>query len=305
MSTETLAGVSNIPVRRLNVDFSAGFARFWHSGSPYLSHYWDSLSLFFPQGERQTIDWARECLADLQKDGHIALLADAVAFIGQEAAHRRVHTQYNEVLKANGYRNWVEPVLGFQLRCAKIFPRRLQLSLGAAFEHWTTILGDYYMSVPSRFDGMADPPRRVWEWHSLEETEHKTVLFDLYRWRGGGYMLRVFGFLFMTSLIVFDLSVGQVAMLHRDRALHRADTWKVAIRAWFGRQGLLQHHLPLIWAYLQPGYHPSQHDSRPLVEDYRQRLQGKYRLLAPSRTEQRDAYPGPAVDSLQSAGSQL
>ncbi|MDR3416487.1 MAG: metal-dependent hydrolase [Nevskia sp.] len=300
MSTETVA--SSIPVRRLNVDFSAGFPRWWHSGNPYLTHYWDSLSMFFPQGERQTIDWARACLADLQNSGQTALLADAKAFIGQEAAHRRVHVQYNEVLKAHGYRNWVEPLLGWQLRRAESFPHRLQLSLGAAFEHWTTILGDYYLSVPSRFDGMADPPRRVWEWHSLEETEHKTVLFDLYRWKGGGYLLRLFGFLFMTSLIVLDLSVAQASMLFHDRVLHRPSTWGFAMRFWFGRQGLLWHHLPLVWAYMKPGFHPSQHDSSALVEDFRQRLQGKYQVLDPARMAQRLAQSDPAEDSLQPAG---
>ncbi len=279
MSTETPASVSSIPVRQLHVDFAAGFPRWWNNGEPYLSHYWNSFSMLFPLGERHTIDIARDCLVDLETSNRPVLLADARAFIGQEAAHRRVHIEYNQVLDAQGYSNNVEPLLKWQLHQARRRSLCTQLAMGAAFEHWTTTIADFNLGTPTRNDGMAELPRRVWEWHGAEESEHKSVLFDLYLWIGGGYWRRIAAFLFMTLLVFFDLSYQRTAMLHRDRVLHQTHTWWVALRAGFGRQGTAWHHLPRMAAYLRPGFHPSQRDSCSLIEDWKQRSAGQYRIV--------------------------
>ncbi len=284
MSSANMESTSSIPVRQLNVDFSTGFPQWWHSGEPYLSHYWNSFSMLFPLGERHTVEIARDCLAglDLDKSERPALQADTWAFIGQEAAHRRVHSEYNRVLDAQGYRNSVEPLWQSQLRLMRRCSLRTQLATGAAFEHWTATLADFHLGTTVTTEGMAATPRRVWDWHAVEETEHKSVLFDLYLRSGGGYWHRVLSFLFMTLVLVFDLSYQQIAVLHRDRVLHRPHTWRVALRAWFGRHGMAWHHLPHIAAYLRPGFHPNQHDSRALIEHWKLRAAGHYRIVRAS-----------------------
>jgi predicted metal-dependent hydrolase len=279
MSAETDGSTSSIPVRQLLVDFGGGFPRWWHSGEPYLSHYWNGYSMLFPRGERHTVDIARDCLADLEKSDRPGLLADTRAFIGQEAAHRRVHIEYNRVLDAQGYRNQVEPVWEWQLGLMRRCSLRTQLATGAAFEHWTATLADFHLGTPTTTGGMVEPPRRVWDWHAVEETEHKSVLFDLYLRSGGRYWHRILMFLFMSLVLVFDLSYQQAAMLHHDRALHRPHTWWVALRAWFGRQGMAWHHLPRLAAYLSPGFHPNQHDSSALIADWKSRSAGQYRIV--------------------------
>lgn len=276
------AAPTQICVREPNLDFSGGFPRWWHSGEPWLSHYWNSFSMLFPLGERHTVDVAGGCLDALRQNGPPALLADALAFIGQEAAHRRVHLEYNRVLEAQGYRNTVEPLLAWQIRQARKRSQRTQLAMGAAFEHWTATLSDFYLGPPPRSAGMAELPRRVWEWHGAEEAEHKAVLFDLYRWCGGGYWLRLGCFLFMSLLLMFDVAFQHTAMLRQDGVLWRPHTWRVALRERWGRQGAAWHHLPRMLAYLRPGFHPGQYDARASIEAWKQRAQGQYRVLRAS-----------------------
>ena len=282
MSTATTPSSSSISVRQPGFDFTPGFPRWWHSGEPWLSHYWNSFSMLFPLGERHTVDIARDCLERLQVAQHPVLLADTLAFIGQEAAHRRAHIEYNRVLEAQGYRNSVEPLLAWQLKQARGRSLRAQLAMGAAFEHWTATLADLHLARPARTDGMAELPRQTWEWHGAEETEHKSVLFDLYRCSGGGYWLRCAAFFFMTLLLFFNVSWQQAAMLRRDGVLLRPHTWRVALRDWFGRGGAAWHHLPRMAAYLRPGFHPAQHDSRALIEDWISRSAGQYRVVSPA-----------------------
>jgi predicted metal-dependent hydrolase len=279
MNFEASTTPSSISVRQLNVDFAAGFPRWWHSGEPWLSHYWNSFSMLFPLGERHTVDIARDCLVELDKSGPPALQADARAFIGQEANHRRVHIEYNKVLEAQGYRNSVEPLLAWQLRQARGRSLRTQLAMGAAFEHWTATMADFYLGTPARSEGMAELPRQVWEWHGAEESEHKSVLFDLYRWCGGGYWRRIAAFVFMTLILFINVSYQRTAMLRHDRALLLPHTWRVALRDWFGRHGVAWHHLPRMLDYLRPGFHPAQRDSQALIEDWKQRSAGQYRIV--------------------------
>lgn len=47
---------NDIPLRHLDVDLAAGFARHWHGGDAYRTHLYNALSLMFPVGEQYFID---------------------------------------------------------------------------------------------------------------------------------------------------------------------------------------------------------------------------------------------------------
>ena len=47
--------------------------------------------------------------------------------------------------------------------------------------------------------------RALWVWHALEEVEHKSVAFDVYRAAGGGYIRRV-ALMLLTSVGVLESS---------------------------------------------------------------------------------------------------
>src|SRR3546814_2706323 len=45
-------------------------------------------------------------------------------------------------------------------------------------EHLTSILSHELLSNPRHLKDAPDEARRLWEWHALEEIEHKAVAFD-------------------------------------------------------------------------------------------------------------------------------
>ncbi|MDB5972440.1 MAG: hypothetical protein JWQ90_4890 [Hydrocarboniphaga sp.] len=270
---------TDIPVRQLLVDLSAGFPRHWHGSDPYPSHFMNSFSMLLPLGEQYVIEIARRCQPALQAAGHVALSQDVLGFIGQESAHRRVHASYNRVLAEQGYSGTVEQLLEAQLN---LFRRRgltTQLAVGAAIEHWTTSMGDYQLRNTAWAARMAEPLRTIWDWHAAEESEHKSVLFDLYRFSGGGWLRRCAVFAGISLVLLFDLAFQQTSMLRRDRVLLRLSTSLSALRYWWGRGGMGWHLLPRLLAYFRPGFHPLRQDNRDLIEIWRRDHAACYRVL--------------------------
>ena len=74
--------------------------RHWHGGDAFKSHFFDAMSLLFPDGERFFIDAVRayrDQVTDPQQQAQIR------GFIGQEAHHSREHQHYSEALRESGY----------------------------------------------------------------------------------------------------------------------------------------------------------------------------------------------------------
>jgi predicted metal-dependent hydrolase len=277
---------ADIPVRQLLVDMSAGFPRHWHGGDAYASHLMNSFSMMLPLGEQYVIEMARRCQPMLQAAGQLALLQDVQSFIGQEAAHRRLHADYNRVLADQGYSTAIERLMQAQL---SVFRKRslvTQLAVGAAIEHWTSLMGDYQLRNSAWAARMAEPLRTVWSWHAAEESEHKAVLFDLYRQlccrrpRGSvrGYLRRCAVFVGISLVLLFDLAWSQAGMLSHDGLIWHRRSSASALRLWCGRGGLGRHLLPRLLAYFRPGFHPLQQDNRALIEIWRRDYAAIYRI---------------------------
>lgn len=251
-------------IRQPRFALDRGRARHWHGGDPYLTHSFDALSMMFPIGEQSFIDSVRPFLPDLTGKPH--LRAQALAFIGQEGAHRCIHADYNEQLAALGYRNRLERWLRLRVAAARWLPRLDRLAITVAFEHYTAVLGAAALANPAWLRGADPEVAKLWQWHAVEETEHKAVAFDIYRACGGGELRRALWFLPATLLLTLDTLVQVAAMLARDGALLRASTWRSAWRFWFGEAGAARHLLRHALAYLRPGFHPWQTDNRSDVD---------------------------------------
>lgn len=253
------------------VDFSRGFARHWHGGDAYKSCLFNTLSMMFPAGEQQFIDVVREFAPDIEAAGNSALQKDVRAFIGQEATHRHLHEQLNQQLAAQGYRNLLEPVIRWRIRMSQRVSRQSRLAVVIAYEHFTAILGDGLLRHREWMEPADEPLATIWRWHAAEETEHKSVAFDVYRLAGGGYLLRVIWFIYV-SLAFFADSMWQTAVsLWKDGALFRPSTCLSALRFWFAQKGVFWHILPMWLGYFAPGFHPWQHDNRDLLHAWNAR----------------------------------
>ena len=154
--------------------------RHWHGGDAFKSHFFDAMSLLFPDGERFFIDAVRayrDQVTDPQQQAQIR------GFIGQEAHHSREHQHYSEALRESGYDlDYLERRLKKRLAFVrKHLPPKVHLAATTAVEHLTAIMADAILQNPEWLEGADPTMARLWRWHALEESEHKAVAFDLYQ----------------------------------------------------------------------------------------------------------------------------
>src|SRR5690606_42053557 len=91
------------PIRRnLKFGLPKGKALTWNPAGEHVTQFYNTLSIFFPAGERFFIQSVRNYREEIT-DEH--LKAQISAFIGQEGFHTREHEEYNDALRADGIPN--------------------------------------------------------------------------------------------------------------------------------------------------------------------------------------------------------
>lgn len=245
-------------VRKLEIDLTTGFARHWHGGDAFRSHYYNALSMSFPVGEQYFIDAVRAGLALLPEDSHPELRPAIQGFIGQEATHRHIHGLYNARLERQGLVNHWQHWAGWRIRHSKWMHPLNHLAVTAAYEHCTAVFADGTLRYPGWFDEAEPKMRLLWRWHAAEETEHRAVAFDLYAALGGGYLRRASWYAYVLLTFSVEAALQTGLNLWRDGSLSKAGTWWSALRFFCGRDGTAWRcALPLL-AYFRPGFHPDQ-----------------------------------------------
>jgi predicted metal-dependent hydrolase len=169
----------NIEIRRsVRFDFSESRA-LHHRDNPYLSHFWNSLSVMARSTERILILVARQVRADI-RDEH--LLGDLDALIAQEALHTRQHRRFNARLVELGY-----DVDGENAKLDRIFNEYVArvdkadaVALMMAGEHLIYAISHALMADRRVTDGMDEEVRGLLTWHAAEEMEHQSVAHDVY-----------------------------------------------------------------------------------------------------------------------------
>jgi predicted metal-dependent hydrolase len=260
--------MSTLTVRRLNVDLSKGFGRHWLGGDAYRTQLFNALSMTFPLGEQSFIDSMRAVPPGRLTDP--ALRAEVADFIGQEASHRFIHEQYNRVLAEQGLvfvcEASIRRRLGLLSRAGPLY----WLAATCAIEHYTAMLADGVLALPSWMEGAEPDMHTLWSWHAAEETEHKGVAIDVYRAVGGGYVRRVYIYFQASFFLALDIFLQTTDNLRRDGQLWKARTWISALRTWLGREGIFWHLLGPSLRYLAPSFHPWRHDNRQLSDRWLQ-----------------------------------
>ena len=86
-----------LPIRR-DIRFALPAERIkdWHEQGPFITHFFNALSLLFPQGELFFMDSVRHYR---QRIDDPALKKEIQGFIGQEAMHSREHVAYTTCCK--------------------------------------------------------------------------------------------------------------------------------------------------------------------------------------------------------------
>lgn len=248
--------------------------RHYVSGDLVMSHVISVLSALFPEGEDffvRTVRNYSEKITDPE------LKAQVAGFIGQEVTHGREHRHFNERLATLGYRTRATDrrtrrVLRFAER---VLPKSTQLAITAALEHYTATLAEVLLTeagAQRMFD--VDEVRAMLEWHALEENEHKTVAFDVYQTVCGGHLRRIWVMRFVTAGFLFSTITGTLLSLALDRAAYNPfrllpSLWRLRRSPWLQPAVFRQ-----IKDYNRPGFHPDDHDTSALIEEWKLRLFG-------------------------------
>lgn len=257
-------------VRNLTFPVEARAARFWHGGRKSVSTLFDNFSIFFPKGERFFV---ASVIAHRSHVTDPALLEAVRAFCGQEGCHGREHERYNALLADHGYpvsqmEQRLEGLLTFLTRRA---PKRWQLGVTCAMEHFTSLLGDMILTQPKAFEGADPVMASLWRWHALEENEHKAVAYDVYVAAGGTWPERSFVMAMTTIIFWSKVAEHQVRMMKADDTLFSVAEWSQLFAFLFLREGGgLLALLPKYLAYFKPGFHPWDFDNRALLETWKQ-----------------------------------
>jgi predicted metal-dependent hydrolase len=253
------------PVRR-NLEFRLPKDRIgdWHAGGAHITHFFNALSIFFPDGERFFIDSVRHYRDRI----HDPELKESVrGFIGQEAMHGREHEEYNDALVEKGmpadrYGRIVVRLLKFLTRFS---PKSAQLAGTIALEHLTAILANMVLSEPRSLEGAEPRYGALWKWHALEETEHKAVAYDVYQevLGGGliGYLHRCFALITATSIFWLMVIPFHIGLVRREGQLFNVMGWIKVMNFLWGSPGMLRRTIPDWLDYFKPGFHPWDHDN--------------------------------------------
>jgi len=250
----------------------------WHGGSAFKTAYFNALSTMFPIGEKFFIDSVRHFRDQIEDP---RLLAEITAFQGQESMHRREHQQYNETLcRLRGYDlEKIEDRLRKRLDWARseLSPIR-QLAGTVAYEHLTAIMANDMLRHEDAMAGADSDIADLWRWHGVEETEHKSVAFDVYCAVGGNVRGRRIA-LFMNSCYFFRDVFGILGYMLKVDGKHRSiREWLSGLNFLFGKPGVLRRCAYGYFSFYRQRFHPWNHDNRYLIDNWSEKQSQADRL---------------------------
>jgi predicted metal-dependent hydrolase len=267
MTIDDTSTSRSIEVRNKHFDLDS-VPCYWHGGQRSVTLFTNSLSIFFPPGERFFIASVK-AYADRVKDEK--LRREIKLFCGQEGMHSREHVAYNRMLDRQGYpasamEKGVERLLRF---LSRRLPPLEQLAVTCALEHFTAILAHRLLSDPKLSEGRHPVMAALWRWHAAEETEHKAVAFDVYRAAGGSYGLRALTMMVTTLIFWAYVSLHQVRLMWVDECLFSLREWVLLYRFLFVDPGAMRRILRPYLTYYRPSFHPWDHDNRALLDAWK------------------------------------
>ncbi|MFC5027304.1 metal-dependent hydrolase [Streptomyces sp. SID13666] len=257
----------------------------WIPDEPTATHVINVLHLLLPAGERWFVKVFKEALPLVTDE---ELLKDVKGFMGQEATHSVQHAYVLEHLAEQNldtdrYTRHVEwmfdVLLGEKPPFGSPIPRaewlKFRLSLIAAIEHFTAVLGDWILAAEALDDAGTDEVMLdLLRWHGAEEVEHRAVAFDMYQHVAGEglprYLRRAEGMVIAWPALAYLWVTGARYLMRHDPQLphgryrfrdHRAAAAKGLLPSW----AALNMAMP---RYLRRSYHPSQEGSLRRAVEY-------------------------------------
>jgi predicted metal-dependent hydrolase len=253
-----MSSPSAITVRRPSFSFPDGLDPLIIEGCPEESYLMVGLSLLLPYLEPYLI---RSMKAARKQVTDPALLADIDAFNEQEGQHYRQHMRFNEAVRVDcpaAIAALTKEVDADYRRFTATRSLRWNLAYAEGFEAYTSALARFSFES-GWLDRVRPPARALFEWHLLEELEHRTVAFDVYQHVSGSYLVRLVVGLFAQWHLNRFVNRVVHAMVNADPDAFRARYGGAAaavarLRPLLGQ--LVRHFFPRVLGTYLPWYTP-------------------------------------------------
>jgi predicted metal-dependent hydrolase len=201
----------------MDFDFPSDIDPVVVKGDPEQSYLMIGLSLLLPYLEPyliRTMKEAKKRISDPE------LINDLEQFSAQEGQHYRQHIRFNESIRLQGFDKLAEfekELSDDYRRFSKTRSLRFNLAYAEGFEALTTASARFSFERQSD-DEILPSVNALFQWHLLEELEHRTVAFDVYDDVCGGYVYRVVAGLYAQWHMLRFISRVTQYMLKADPA---------------------------------------------------------------------------------------
>ena len=270
MTTAPAVKPRTISVRRPGLDHAeAEMPKYFVADDILRSHIAAMLSSVFPEGEDFFVRSVRAYRDEITEP---ELKEQVKGFTGQEALHGRQHRDFNDRLQRLGYpTRLVDRRVKYGLALLhKVAPKPVQLAVTAALEHYTATLAETLLrDEAARREFRTPETETLFTWHALEETEHKSVAYDVYQHVSGNDAVRI-GTMTVVHLAFFFIMSSSVAFsvaLDRDARKPKellSSLWRLRSHPFFGRDVIRR-----LADYNRRDFHPDDHDTVALLEQWR------------------------------------
>lgn len=263
-----------ITVRRMDYEFPDHIPRYWFDDNPFLTAMMAALSISFPAGERFFIDSVRHFQSQVTDPD---LQARIRGFMGQEANHTKEHIALNAFMERKGYpAKAMEQLVYDRLDQVKNSSSpEANLARTVALEHFTAIMAKGFMDHPEFLQKMDPALASIWAWHAIEEVEHKSVAFDVYKATVNDEDLRVRVMMEVTFFFLLLNTVRTLRMMQATGSLFRPKAWVKGLNFLWGKPGVFRKIIPDYLEFYRKDFHPSQQRDSLFAEAIKRRYLGE------------------------------
>lgn len=265
---------SVINIRSIQPRYEATPDLHWFGGNPFTSHLVHALSFLFPPGEEMFVKSVNHFKDEITDPD---LRRAIKAFAGQEHLHSKSHHDFNlwiqkRIPEAEHYCQRIAD--GINRNYNRLEKRRpiVNLAVTVALEHITAVMAATFLSRPDMLEKIHPEVRALFIWHAIEEVEHKSVAFDVYRAVGGTYLTRVWAMFMCTMILTGKTLYYQGKLLQNDGQLGNWRAGLQAMRECFGKGGFFTVLRSRYLDFFRRDFHPSKHNDQELVDTWQWKL---------------------------------
>ena len=183
----------------------------------------------------------------------------------------RMWRSFNRLAEDHGYDiKAIDRRVEEMLALTKDRPVIVNLAATMALEHYTAMMASEFLANPQHFKDADPEVRAMWEWHAVEEIEHKGLVYDVWlhatrdwsAWKR--YKTRALIATLITKKYFGNRIRDAIGLLEQDGYSRRKAKWKLYAFLWW-KPGMMRRMF-FEWAtILTPNFHPWKHDDRALI----------------------------------------